>query len=60
MPGEITLQCLEGNVVFTSGESERQLASGDLMYLNGSDEHSLHAIVDSSLLLTIVLKPKTS
>lgn len=58
--GEITVQCLEGKIVFSSEESECELTAGKLLYLSGSDEHALRAVEDSSLLVTILLKSKQS
>ncbi len=58
VPGEITVQCLEGRIAFRAGGTERELTAGRLIYLEGSMEHSLRAVEDSSLLLTILLKPK--
>jgi quercetin dioxygenase-like cupin family protein len=58
--GEITVQCLEGRVEFRIGEVEHELTAGTLLYLEGADEHSLHAKEDSSLLVTIVLTHKSS
>ena len=55
VPGEITVFCLEGNVVFQAGDSEFELTAGELTYLAGSVEHALRAIKDSSLLVTILL-----
>lgn len=56
VPGEITLQCIEGRVVFTCQAGERQLAAGELVHSAGDEIHGLHALEDSSLLLTIALK----
>lgn len=58
VPGEITVQCLEGKVSFRAGESECELTTGTLIYLAGSAEHSLRALEDSSLLVTILLSHK--
>lgn len=58
VPGEITVQCLEGKVVLCAGNTVCQLTADKLIYLAGSVDHSLRAIDDSSLLLTILLKPK--
>ncbi len=58
--GEITVQCLEGKVAFRTGESECELTAGTMIYLAGSAEHSLRAIEDASLLVTILLKHKAS
>jgi quercetin dioxygenase-like cupin family protein len=54
--GEITVQCLEGQVDFTSNDVTRSLSAGQLVYLAGGAKHSLRALEDSSLLLTIHLQ----
>lgn len=56
VPGEITVHCLEGNVVFSTKQSECELTAGTLLYLSGFDDHALRAIEDSSLLVTILLE----
>ena len=53
--GEITVQCLEGRVAFTVGNTRRDLEAGQLLYLSSEEAHSLHGIEDSSVLLTILL-----
>jgi quercetin dioxygenase-like cupin family protein len=53
--GEITVQCLEGRVEFTAGDSKRELEAGQLLYLSGEEAHSLRGIEDASILLTILL-----
>ena len=60
VPGEVTVQCLEGEVAFGTADSECVLTAGDLIYLSGSEEHSVRAKEDSSLLLTILLHHKKS
>jgi quercetin dioxygenase-like cupin family protein len=55
VPGEITLQCLEGVLELTVGATKRQLTSGDLAYVEGSAPHAVHAVEDASILLTILL-----
>jgi quercetin dioxygenase-like cupin family protein len=54
--GEITVQCLEGRVEFTSNDVTRSLSAGELVYLEGASKHSLRALENSSLLLTIHLQ----
>lgn len=56
VPGEITVQCLEGKVAFFAGDSECELTAGKMIYLAGATEHRLRAIADASLLLTILLE----
>lgn len=57
-PGEITVQCIEGRVVFTCHGKSPELLPGDLLYLNASEPHSLAAREDSALLVTLLLPPK--
>ena len=54
--GEITIQCLEGEVSLTTGGQTRQMNAGQLVWLEGGVDHALSAVKDSSLLLTIVLR----
>ncbi len=51
--GEITVQCLEGRVAFTTEAVRRELTAGDMLYLDGGQSHSVAGIDDSSILLTI-------
>jgi quercetin dioxygenase-like cupin family protein len=53
--GEITVQCLEGRVEFRSNDITRVLSAGQLVYLAGGSKHSLIALDDASLLITILL-----
>jgi quercetin dioxygenase-like cupin family protein len=59
VPGEITVQCVEGKVAFTIGDVTRELRAGALLYVEGGGAHSVRASEDSSLLVTILLKNKT-
>jgi quercetin dioxygenase-like cupin family protein len=58
-PGDITIQCLEGKVMLQTAGGERELTAGSLVYLAGAEPHAVRAVADASLLLTIVLKPKS-
>jgi quercetin dioxygenase-like cupin family protein len=58
VPGEITVQCLEGKVAFCTNDEERELTAHQLLYLDGSHEHALRAMEDSSVLVTILLQHK--
>ena len=55
VPGEITLQCLEGSIEVTSNGEVKTLSANQLMFLAGGVEHGLLALTDASALLTIVL-----
>jgi len=53
--GEITLQCMEGAVEVQGDGRVTVLHAGHLMYLKGEEEHALHALEASSILVTIAL-----
>ncbi len=52
--GEVTIQCIEG-VVEVSSQDIRTLDAGKMLYLRGDEVHSLRALEDASVLLTIFL-----
>ncbi len=56
-PGEITVQCLEGRIAFTSAEMTCELAAGQLLYLQTEAPHAVRCIEDASFLLTILSCP---
>ncbi len=55
-PGEATLQVLHGHVRLASGDTSWEGSTGDLLVVPG-DRHSLAAVEDSCVLLTVV-KPR--
>lgn len=57
VPGEITIQCLEGQAVVSTPGLSRRLGAGELMALPGGEPHALKAITAASLLVTILLNP---
>lgn len=54
--GEITLQCLEGEIVCAAHGGRIVLKPGEMVFLLGGVPHSVQANVDSVALLTILLK----
>ncbi len=50
---EITIQCVEGRVAFTTGGVTHELVAGRLLYLQGEQPHFVLGIDDASLLVTI-------
>jgi quercetin dioxygenase-like cupin family protein len=54
-PGDITVQCLEGEVDFTAEGQTQRLKPGQLLYLAAGAPHSLHGVRDASVLVTILL-----
>jgi quercetin dioxygenase-like cupin family protein len=57
VPGEFTLLCMQGRVTIGLTDGVVELSSGQWVYFDGGVRHSVHAIEDSSLLLTIMLGP---
>jgi len=57
-PGEITVHCLEGRVAFTAEGATHELGAGELLYLKARQPHSLKAIEDASVLVTLVVSGK--
>ena len=55
VPGEMTLQCLEGRLIVSQGGSRQTLAVGQLLFLPANTLHEVEAELDSSALITIVL-----
>ncbi len=55
-PGDITVHCLEGKVVFTALGKTHELQAGQMLYLDAGEPHSVRCIADASFLLTILLK----
>ncbi|HEY9091486.1 cupin domain-containing protein [Parasphingorhabdus sp.] len=53
--GEITLHCLEGHIELGLESGPVQLRANEWVYLEGGAPHSVKAVEDSSLLLTIFL-----
>ena len=54
LSGELTIQCIEG-VVEVSSDEARTLDAGKMLYLRGDEVHSLRALEDASVLVTIFL-----
>src|SRR5262249_25509534 len=54
--GEITIQCLEGELQLTAAGRTQVLSSGMLVLLAGNEPHALRSNTDASALVTIVLR----
>ena len=53
--GEITVQCIEGEIDVTAGGQSHVLRAGQMLYLARDVMHGVAARQDSSALVTIVL-----
>lgn len=56
VPGEITVQCLEGRIIFGVEDVPHELKAGQMLYLAGGQSHYVQGIENSSILLTILLQ----
>jgi quercetin dioxygenase-like cupin family protein len=54
--GEVTLQCLSGEIAVEAHGRTATLHGGEMLYLAGATPHALKATSDSVALLTILLK----
>jgi quercetin dioxygenase-like cupin family protein len=52
-PGAITVHCLEGRIAFTAVGRTIELTSGQMLYLDAGELHSVECLQDASFLLTI-------
>jgi quercetin dioxygenase-like cupin family protein len=53
--GTMVAQCIEGAVAFSAHGRTQTLAPGDMLWLEDGVPHSLAALADCSLLVTILL-----
>ncbi len=56
VPGEITIQCIEGSIEVTAENRSHVLRAGQLLYLAGGVVHGVTALQDASALVTIALR----
>jgi quercetin dioxygenase-like cupin family protein len=55
--GELTLQCLEGEIAFDAHGRTTILHPGEMLFLAGGQPHAIRANKDAVALLTILLVP---
>lgn len=56
VPGEITVQCIEGSIEVTVETQSHVLHAGQLLYLAAGAVHGVRAIQDCSALVTVALR----
>jgi quercetin dioxygenase-like cupin family protein len=54
--GMITVHCLEGLIAFTADGNTRELAAGHWLYLTGGVPHTITALEDALVLLTVMFR----
>ncbi|HMO86592.1 MAG TPA: cupin domain-containing protein [Lacipirellulaceae bacterium] len=59
-PGDMTLHCLEGRVRLSAVGKFIDMTPGSMVHLLSEHPHAVQAEENSSLLLTIVLAPKSA
>ena len=55
VPGEITVQCVSGQIELGLDDGTTLLQPGQLLYLKGGAMHSVKALTDACALVTIAL-----
>lgn len=55
VPGYATIQCLEGSAILET-DKKIELSAGDWLYLDRGEPHSVSAVEDGSLLVTILFE----
>ena len=55
VPGEITVQCIEGRIDVTAEGKSHVIGAGQLLYLSADVTHGVVALEDASALVTIAL-----
>ena len=56
VPGEITIQCIEGRIEVETEGNSHLLRAGQLLYLAGNVVHAVTALENASALVTVALK----
>jgi quercetin dioxygenase-like cupin family protein len=59
VPGEITLQCIEGTLEVQAHDRTQILQAGELLYLQGNTPYAIYALEDASVLMTMLRKDET-
>jgi len=54
--GPIVVHCIKGEIEFTAMGAKQVLTAGQLLHLTPDDPHSVKAIEDSVVLVTIIFK----
>lgn len=56
VPGELTIQCIEGTLAVLVEDRSHRLDAGQMLYLSGSVVHGVSALADASALVTVVVR----
>jgi quercetin dioxygenase-like cupin family protein len=56
VPGEITIQCIEGTVELQAHDNSQVLMPGEMLYLAGNIPYAIFALENASVVMTILRK----
>ncbi len=59
-PGHVVIHCLHGELVVEVGAGRHQLSSGEALVLEPDVPHSVEAVAESEMLLTVCMDPSTA
>jgi quercetin dioxygenase-like cupin family protein len=54
-PGQVVIHCLRGELAVEAGAAQHRLSGGDALVLEPDVPHSLEAVVESDMLLTVCI-----
>ena len=59
-PGPITVQVLDGHIEFTAGEQTKPVRKGEVLALENGVPHSVKAVQQSAILITVAVRPQSA
>ena len=59
-PGPITVQVLDGHIEFTAGVQTTPVRKGEVLALESGVPHSVKALSNSAILITVAVRPQSS
>jgi len=59
-PGPITVQVLDGHIEFTAGTQTTPVRKGEILALDNGVPHSVKAVQQSAILITVAVRPQSS
>lgn len=60
IPGELSIQCLEGTLELQAHDKTIVMRTGDWVYLEGDVPHALNALENTAILVSMVRKPTSN
>ena len=60
VPGEVTLQCVEGKIEVQTEGRTQELLAGEMLFVAGRVPYAIHALADASVLMTVLRKDEAN